>query len=121
MPNREDFKKYLTSIGINPNKTYGQNFLIDDIVLQDIVDAANVSKEDTVVEVGPGIGTLTKLLVERAKNVLAIEKDLQFKPILRRLERKNKNLRVVYGDILGVELEKELPEKSRIETLYRRI
>jgi 16S rRNA (adenine1518-N6/adenine1519-N6)-dimethyltransferase len=83
----EDLKIFLKSHKITPNFTYGQNFLVDDIVLQDIVDAAEVTKEDTVLEIGPGIGNLTRKLCERAGFVLSVEKDPKFYPILRSLKK----------------------------------
>ncbi len=83
----ERLKNLLRSNGLKPNFTYGQNFLIDDFVLQDIVDAAEVTKEDAVLEIGPGIGNLTKLLCERAGFLLSIEKDPKFFPLLRSIKK----------------------------------
>jgi 16S rRNA (adenine1518-N6/adenine1519-N6)-dimethyltransferase len=80
---KELFRKY----NLRPNFTYGQNFLIDDFVLQDIVDAAEVTKEDAVLEIGPGIGNLTKLLCDRVGFVLSIEKDPKFFPILKSVKK----------------------------------
>ena len=64
-------------------KKYGQNFLIDGRVLEKIVDAAQVSPEDFIIEIGPGIGTLTQALCERGAKVLAIEIDKKLIPILK--------------------------------------
>ena len=79
----EQLKSFLKNHNLKPNFTYGQNFLIDDIVLQDIVDAAEVTSDDAVLEIGPGIGNLTRLLCERAGFVLSMEKDPKFLPILK--------------------------------------
>ena len=87
----EQLKNLLRSHGIKPNFTYGQNFLIDDIVLQDIVDAAEVTEKDAVLEIGPGIGNLTKLLCERAGFVLSIDKDPKFFPILHGIKKDHRN------------------------------
>jgi len=57
------------------NKNLGQNFLVDESVLEDIIEGAEISKEDTVIEIGPGVGTLTKELLEKAKEVYSIELD----------------------------------------------
>lgn len=99
---QETLKQLLIDYGLSPNKTYGQNFLMDEIVLQDMVDVADVKSTDTVIEVGPGIGNLTKFLLERAKNVIAIEKDPQFIPVLNSLKKKYKNFSYVMADALEV-------------------
>src|SRR5882762_2360602 len=84
---QDQLKNLLRSYGLKPNFTYGQNFLVDDLVLQDIVDAAEVTKDEAVLEIGPGIGNLTKLLCERAGFVLSIEKDPKFFPILKSIKK----------------------------------
>ena len=71
-------KKY----NISANKSLGQNFLINDEVIEKIVDAANVQKEDLIIEIGPGLGTLTAKLLERAKKVIVIELDNRMISIL---------------------------------------
>ena len=71
-------KKY----GINANKSLGQNFLIDDEVISKIVESANISNEDLVIEIGPGLGTLTNELLKKAKKVIAIELDERMIQIL---------------------------------------
>jgi len=75
------------------SKSLGQNFLIDDSVLEDIVEGAEVSEEDLVIEIGPGVGTLTRELIKKAKRVVAIELDSNLIPILTEewLERKALN------------------------------
>jgi 16S rRNA (adenine1518-N6/adenine1519-N6)-dimethyltransferase len=83
----EQLKRFLKNHNLRPNFTYGQNFLIDDFVLQDIVDAAEVASEDAVLEIGPGIGNLTRLLCERAGLVLSLEKDPKFLPILKAIKK----------------------------------
>jgi len=83
----EYLKRFLKNHNLRPNFTYGQNFLVDDIVLQDIVDAAEVSADDAVLEIGPGIGNLTRLLCDRAGFVLSVEKDPKFLPILKAIKK----------------------------------
>jgi 16S rRNA (adenine1518-N6/adenine1519-N6)-dimethyltransferase len=83
----EYLKTFLRNHNIKPNFTYGQNFLIDEIVLEDIVDTAKVSAEDKVLEIGPGIGNLTRKLLERGAFVLSVEKDPKFLPILKSLKK----------------------------------
>ncbi len=65
-----------------PSKTMGQNFLIDKNILQKILEAADLQSNETIVEIGPGIGTLTQELAKKAKNVIAIEKDRAMVEIL---------------------------------------
>lgn len=81
-------------------KHFGQYFLSNRTILQTMVDAADVSKKDIVLEIGPGRGTLTTLLAERAKKVTAIEKDRDLIPFLQEKFRSNKNVEIVEGDVL---------------------
>ena len=88
---KEQLIAFLKKNNLSPNFTYGQNFLIDDFVLQDIVDAAEVGRNDVVLEIGPGIGNLTRLLCDRSGFVLSVEKDPKFLPILKLIKKKYKN------------------------------
>lgn len=114
MMTEDNFKKYLSGLGINPNKTFGQNFLINDLVLHDIIDTAKVSSQDTVLEIGAGIGNLTELLANRAGKVVALEKDEQFRGILNRLARRMKNLEIFFGDVLTVNFWPKLPKNYKV-------
>jgi len=96
----DQLKNLLRSYGLKPNFTYGQNFLVDDFVLQDIVDAAEVTKADAVLEIGPGIGNLTRALCERAGFVLSLEKDPKFFPVLKAIKKDHQNLRFEIADAL---------------------
>lgn len=108
----ETMKNKLRGYGIRPNFTYGQNFLLDEIVLEDIVDASGVTKEDAVLEIGPGIANLTEKLCGRAKFVLAIDKDPKFLPILHSLKKDNKNLRFEIADALEFNFQDFLKEQG---------
>jgi 16S rRNA (adenine1518-N6/adenine1519-N6)-dimethyltransferase len=102
----------LREIGAAPNRTMGQNFLISGGVLDRIVATAAVSEQDSVLEVGPGLGSLTCRLVRAAGQVAAIEKDRQFIGLLAR-HLPAPNLRVLEGDALQVPWsELELPEQG---------
>lgn len=81
-------------------KSYGQNFLIDSHVLDKIVSAAEIDSETDVLEIGPGIGTLTQYLAESAKTVTAVEIDDKLIPILEKTLAEYDNVRVIHGDIL---------------------
>ena len=97
----ESLKKFLRNNGLRPNFTYGQNFLVDDFVLQDIVDAGEINSKDIVLEIGPGIGNLTRALAERAKYLLSVEKDPKFFPVLRSVKKDYpKNFRFEVSDFL---------------------
>lgn len=85
-----------------PIKSLGQNFLIDKTVLSKICSSADISKNDTVVEVGAGIGTLTEHLAEKAKNVITIEKDKKMIPILKETLSRFDNVKLVIGDVLDL-------------------
>ena len=93
------------------SKSLGQNFLADRNIIEKIIDGAGVTGEDLVLEVGPGIGTLTKELVARAKKVVAIEIDKGLFPILEETLGTPSNLTLIHGDILKLDL-KELTERE---------
>lgn len=95
----EIMKLALLLQGIRPVKKLGQNFLVSENVLEREVEAAGIDKNDVVLEIGPGIGTLTQRLAGRAGHVVAIEKDTRFKPFLDKLPE---NVEVIYGDALKV-------------------
>src|ERR1051326_569985 len=111
--NVDQLKNLLRNYNLKPNFTYGQNFLIDDIALQDIVDAAEVSSEDAVLEIGPGIGNLTKYLLDRAGLVLSIEKDPKFFPLLRSIKKDHKqNFWFEISDALDFNFQKFFQERG---------
>lgn len=91
-------------------KKFGQNFLIDDHVLTKIMDGANVTKDDFVLEIGPGIGTMTQYLAERARQVLAVEIDRNLLPILEETLAEYPNVSVLNADILKVDV-KQIAEQ----------
>lgn len=96
----------------NFQKKYGQNFLVDTHVLEKIMDAAEISPEDCVVEIGPGIGTMTQYLAERAGSVIAVEIDKNLIPILEETLSGYENVSVLNEDILKVDLNRIVQEKN---------
>ena len=93
-------------------KKYGQNFLIDEHVLEKIIGAAGVTREDFVLEIGPGIGTMTQYLAERAREVAAVEIDRNLIPILQDTLRDCPNVSVIHNDILKVNIAGLAREKN---------
>ncbi len=102
----------LQKYGFNFQKKYGQNFLIDTHVLNKIVDAAGITGDDLVLEIGPGIGTLTQYLAERAGRVIAVEIDRNLIPILQDTLAEYDNVTVINEDILKLDLEKLVREEN---------
>ena len=78
----EETKFLMKKYKIKANKSLGQNFLIDDNVIEDIVNGANIQNNDLVIEIGPGLGSMTALLVQKAKKVICIELDKKMIQIL---------------------------------------
>lgn len=93
-------------------KRYGQNFLIDNNILEKIVKAAEIKRDDFVIEIGPGIGTLTQHLCNYAKEVLAIEIDSKLIPILEETLSQYSNCTIWNKDILKVDLKRIVEEKK---------
>lgn len=93
-------------------KKYGQNFLIDANILQKIVDAAQITKKDYIVEIGPGIGTMTQYLAESAGGVAAVEIDKNLIPILKETLSEYDNVSIMNEDILKMDIKRLAEEKN---------
>jgi len=96
----------------NFQKKFGQNFLIDTTVLDRIISSAEITKEDCVLEIGPGIGTMTQYLAERAGSVVAVEIDKALLPILEETLQDYDNVTVINDDILKVNINRLVEEKN---------
>ncbi|WP_238883647.1 16S rRNA (adenine(1518)-N(6)/adenine(1519)-N(6))-dimethyltransferase RsmA [Clostridium sp. YIM B02551] len=96
-------------------KSLGQNFLIDDSVLVDIVSGAEIGPDDLVIEIGPGVGTLTRELLKKAKKVVAIELDSELIPILTNELGDNPNFRLVHEDALKVDFNEIIGEEKSVK------
>jgi 16S rRNA (adenine1518-N6/adenine1519-N6)-dimethyltransferase len=105
-------RSLLERYGIQPQKRWGQNFLVDGNVLVKIVNAANLTPDDVVLEIGPGLGVLTRALAERARAVVAIEKDSRLVAALQATLHDLPNVRIVPGDALDVSFETLLLERA---------
>ena len=102
----------LQKYGFNFQKKFGQNFLIDTRVLERIIEAAEITKDDCVLEIGPGIGTMTQYLAESAGEVIAVEIDKMLIPILADTLSAYDNVTVINEDILKVDIGKIVEEKN---------
>ena len=105
LSNPTETKAVLDMFGFSFAKKYGQNFLIDGNIVGNIVKNAGITKEDTVLEIGPGIGTMTQVLCEQAKNVIAVEIDKRLIDVLTFTLRDYDNVTVINSDILKCNIE----------------
>jgi len=105
-------KNLLKTYGLSPSKSLGQNFLIDDNIIRKILNVSNPSKNDLILEVGPGTGRLTSELSKKAKQVIAVEKDEKMCIILKNLGLKN--IEIINKDILKVDFDKEIPKNYKV-------
>ena len=103
----------LQKYNFNFQKKFGQNFLIDTHVLDKIIAAAQNTKEDMVLEIGPGIGTMTQYLCENAREVVAVEIDKNLIPILEDTLSGYDNVSLINGDILKVDINAIVKEKNK--------
>ena len=94
----------LQKYNFNFQKKFGQNFLIDTRILEEIIEAAQITKDDFVLEIGPGIGTMTQYLCEAAREVAAVEIDANLIPILKDTLSEYDNVEVIHQDILKVDI-----------------
>ncbi len=94
---------------ICPSKRLGQNFLVDKEAVKKIIEAADLGPEDVILEVGPGLGTITQELAKRAKKVIAVEKDQNMIEILRTTLKDLKNVEVIQGDIRKINTKYYIP------------
>ena len=106
--------QFLKEHGISAKKRYGQNFLIDPKVLSRIIEGADITKEDTGLEIGPGIGTMTQALCEAAGHVIAVEIDRDMIPLLEENLAEFHNYEIINEDILKVDLKKLIKERLKI-------
>lgn len=102
----------LQKYNFNFQKKFGQNFLIDTRVLDRIIEASEITKDDCVLEIGPGIGTMTQYLAESAREVIAVEIDKALIPILGDTLKDYSNVTIINEDILKVDINKIVEEKN---------
>lgn len=107
-----DVPGLLRRFGLRPDKRLGQNFLIEESELRKIIDIAQIGSSDTVLEIGPGLGSLTRLLAEQSQRVVAVELDEKLIPPLKEVLSPFPNVQLVQGDILALNLDHLLGEIS---------
>lgn len=110
----EETRFIMKKYNIKANKKLGQNFLISEEVVNKIVDCSQITKEDLVIEIGPGLGTLTKLLLDKAGKVICIELDTNMLKILENRFSLYNNFELINNDVLKVDL-KNIIEKEKIK------
>ena len=108
----EETKIIMKKYNIRANKSLGQNFLINSEVVENIVNSSEINKEDMVIEVGPGLGTLTKYLLEEAGKVLCIELDTKMIKILNDRFSEYDNFEIINADVLKVNLNEVIAENK---------
>ena len=108
----EDTQFIMKKYKIRANKALGQNFLINQNVVDKIVENSHITKEDLVIEIGPGLGTLTKELLEKAGKVICIELDKKMIKILTDRFSLYENFEMIHGDVLKVRLNKIIKEEK---------
>ena len=109
----EETKSIMKAYNIKANKSLGQNFLISTEVVEKIIESSELSKEDLVIEIGPGLGTLTKYLLEKAGKVICIELDTRMVKILNNRFAIKENFEIINDDVLKVDLNKIIKENKR--------
>ena len=109
----EETRYIMKKYNIRANKSLGQNFLINNEVVENIVNSSDISKEDMVIEIGPGLGTLTKYLLEKAGKVLCVELDTRMVKILNNRFTTKENFEIINDDVLKVDLNKMRKENKK--------
>ncbi|KOF57174.1 MULTISPECIES: 16S rRNA (adenine(1518)-N(6)/adenine(1519)-N(6))-dimethyltransferase RsmA [Clostridium] len=112
---RLDTKEIVKKYGFKFSKSLGQNFLIDVSVLEDIIQSSDINKEDLVIEIGPGVGTLTKELLKKAKKVCAIELDSDLIPIIKKEIGEEENFQLINKDALKVDFNEIIGEEKSVK------
>lgn len=103
IPTPLNIPNLLRAHGLSPRKSLGQNFLIDNIALEKVVDAAEITRVDAVLEIGAGLGSLTRFLARASRRVVAVELDKHLIPVLETVLGQEANVELIYGDILKLD------------------
>lgn len=109
----DDTKFIMKKYNIKANKSLGQNFLIDNNVIEKIIEGSNVCKDDLIIEIGPGLGTLTEVLLEKAHKVISIELDKKMIKILEDRFKLYNNFELLHNDVLKVNLNEIIQKEKK--------
>ena len=112
----EETQMLLNQYGLRANKKLGQNFLINQQIIDEIIEKSEITKEDVVLEIGPGLGSLTKALLNNAKRVIAVELDDNMVNILQK-RFNNENFEIINEDILKVNLDEITKKYGKIKVV----
>lgn len=115
----EETKFIMNKYNIKAVKNLGQNFLVNQEVVNTIVECSEITKEDLVIEIGPGLGTLTKELLEKAGKVICIEIDTKMLSILKERFALNDNFELINNDVLKVNLKELIEKEKQTENIKR--
>ena len=110
-------RRLLRRFDLNARKRLGQHFLIDNEVLQQILSAAELATDDTIIEIGPGLGILTRELAQRAKRVIAVELDDKLADFLKQEMASFPNVQIISGDILKIDPSDLVPAPERYKVV----
>ena len=117
--NKKFINENLNNNNLYAKKKFGQNFLTDQNILNSIVDVSNLTKDDLVIEIGPGLGSLTELLCEKAGFVLAYEIDKDLIPVLKQNLNEYNNFEIINKDILEVDINTDIDKyKKKYNNIY---
>lgn len=115
----EETKFIINKYKVKANKNLGQNFLIDEQVIKDIIDGAEINNEDLVIEIGPGLGTLTAFLLEKAKKVICIELDKKMIRILNDRFIAYNNIELINDDVLKIDFNQIIKEEKEKDNIRK--
>ena len=116
----EETKYLMKKYNVSANKNLGQNFLIDEDTVETIVEASEINKDDLVIEIGPGLGTLTSYLLQNAGKVIAIELDYKMIQILNERFTLYNNLEIINQDVLKLNLN-DIIKKEKEENKFKNV
>ena len=110
-------RELIRSHNIHIRKRFGQNFLVDEHILDAIIDAAAITKDDTIIEVGPGLGTMTRALADNAGEVVAIEIDRDLAALLTDMMKEYQNVTIICDDILKTDISSLVDKDKKIKVV----
>lgn len=110
--NKKELQYLLKKHNLQPRREQGQNFLVNQGVVNTIINAAKLKKDDIVLEIGPGLGAITVELCKKAEKVVAVEQDREFMPILKQLTTVNSNLEVINSDVFKLKLAEKFKNRE---------